>query len=177
MPSRPPIPAPADAAPALELGRWLPYRLFVVAGRVAELLESFYGPRWGMGLPAWRILAVVADRPGVSAREIARACGLDPVAVSRGIAQLGALGFARREAAAQDRRYASVTLTAAGEAAFAEIAGLAWAIETRLLAALPEAERVALDRTLDRLDTASGKMVGAGWRALLAEADREGAGQ
>lgn len=166
--------ASSSAAPTLELGRWLPYRMFVVAGRVAELLESFYGPRWGLGLPAWRILAVVADRPGVSAREIARACGLDAVAVSRGIAQLVALGFARREAGAQDRRYASVTLTPEGEAAFTEIATLARAIEARLLAALPEAEQAALDRALDRLDTASGKLVGAGWRALLAEAAEAG---
>lgn len=168
---------PSPAAPVLELGRWLPYRMFVVAGRVAELLESFYGPRWGLGLPAWRILAVVADRPGVSAREITRACGLDPVAVSRGIAQLVTLGFARREAGAQDRRYASVTLTPEGEAAFAEIAALARAIEAKLLAALPEAERAALDRALDRLDTASGRIAGAGWRALLAEAPGPGAGK
>lgn len=162
--------ASSSSAPVLELGRWLPYRMFVVAGRVAELLESFYGPRWGLGLPAWRILAVVADRPGVSAREIAWACGLDAVAVSRGIAQLVTLGFARREAGAKDRRYASVTLTQDGEATFAEIAALARAIEAKLLAALPEAERAALDRALDRLDTASGKIAGAGWRALLAEA-------
>ena len=144
--------------------------MFVVAGRVAELLESFYGPRWGMGLPAWRILAVVADRPGVSAREIARACGLDAVGASRGIAsRRPRLRPARGRGAGSALRLGDADGRRGGCLRRDRDPGPA--IEVKLLAALPEAERAALDRALDRLDAASGRITGAGWRALLAEAE------
>ncbi|BEH30417.1 hypothetical protein GTC054_16330 [Burkholderia pseudomallei] len=106
------LPAP-DAAP-LRLDEWLPYQLFLPAQHVARVLAEFYGPRYGIGQPAWRILATIADRPGTNARQIGAALGMDAVSVSRGIAQLVGAGFARRDAARNDRRYACVMATPAG---------------------------------------------------------------
>ncbi|MGO4840331.1 MarR family transcriptional regulator, partial [Rhizobiaceae sp. 2RAB30] len=76
----------------LRLGQWLPYRLFIVAARVAELLADYYGRRYGLTQAGWRVLAVVGDKPGMSAREIRHAAGLDQFAVSRAVGLLQQLG-------------------------------------------------------------------------------------
>ncbi|CAJ3201800.1 MarR family transcriptional regulator [Burkholderia pseudomallei] len=136
------LPAP-DAAP-LRLDEWLPYQLFLPAQHVARVLAEFYGPRYGIGQPAWRILATIADRPGTNARQIGAALGMDAVSVSRGIAQLVGAGFARRDAARNDRRYACVMATPAGRAAFDDIAAVCIAVERRLLDVLTPEERATL---------------------------------
>lgn len=166
-----PLPsATPPVAPALKLSDWLPYRLFIVAAQVARPLEIFYGERFGLGQAGWRILAVIAERTGASASEIGRACALDPFAVSRGIGQLVELGFAKRNAAKADRRFASVAITRKGEIAFAEIAALGQAIEARLLASLSGDERGRLDAALGKLEGESARIEQAGWRALSARA-------
>jgi DNA-binding MarR family transcriptional regulator len=160
----------AEEPVALRLSEWLPYRLFIVAAQVARPLEAFYGERFSLSQGAWRVLAVVAERTGVSASEISRACALDPFAVSRGIGQLLERGFVKRSAAKADRRYASVSITASGTAAFNEIAALARVIEGDLLASLPARERRSLGAALSNLEDVSARIEAAGWRSLLERA-------
>ncbi|KVN03432.1 MULTISPECIES: MarR family transcriptional regulator [unclassified Burkholderia] len=156
----------------LRLGNWLPYRLFVVAAQVARPLEAFYSERFGLTQAAWRILAVNAERTGANATEIGLACALDPFTVSRGIGQLVTLGFARRTAAKNDRRFASVTITAKGRAAFDEIAALGIAIERNLLATLSNDETRVLDAALRKLENASARIEAGDWRALVGQRAR-----
>lgn len=156
-------------AESLRLSDWLPYRMFIVATRVARPLESLYGERFGLSQAGWRVLAVIAERDGVSASEIGRACGLDPFAVSRAIAQLVDLGFAFRGTGKTDRRMAAVAITDEGRAAFGEIARLALELEARLLATLSGAERAALDRALTKLDRESALFESLPWHRILDE--------
>jgi DNA-binding MarR family transcriptional regulator len=151
---------------SLRLSEWLPYRLFIIAARIARPLETFYGERFGLSQAAWRILAIVAERTGASASEIGQACALDPFAVSRGIGQLVERGFARRATARTDRRFAAVSITARGRAAFDEIAALGQVIEADLLAPLSNAEQDILDGVLRKLEGESARIESGGWRSL-----------
>lgn len=139
----------------LNLGRWLPYRMFIVAARVAELLSLHYSRRYGLSQAAWRVLAVIGDRPGMSAREIQHAAGLDQFAVSRAIGLLRKLSFADRSNSDRDRRRAEVVLTALGREALDSISRVALHIEQELLADIPPKERADLDKLLARIDSAS----------------------
>ncbi|MCA6123678.1 MarR family transcriptional regulator [Bradyrhizobium sp. WSM 1704] len=161
---RPPAPVPDDD---LKLSAWLPYRLFLVAAQIARPLEDFYGETFGLSQAGWRILAVIAERNGANASEIGRACALDPFAVSRGIGQLVELGFAVRRPGRIDRRYAAVSITRSGRAAFNRIAALGRTIETRLLARLADAERAMLDSAVGKLEAESARIGAGGWRSLL----------
>lgn len=163
--------APADP-PALQLSRWLPYRLFIVAARIARPLQSYYGERFELSQPAWRILATIAERAEASASEIAHACALDAFSVSRGIAQLVQRGYAVRGRARADRRRAAVSITAAGRQVFDDIARLGRAIEDALLVEVDTAQRAVLDTLLQRLDAASTQIEAGGWPALLPQAGR-----
>ncbi|AGK46179.1 marR family protein [Burkholderia thailandensis MSMB121] len=154
---------------ALRLDEWLPYQLFLPAQHVARLLAEFYGPRYGISQQAWRILATIVDRPGANARQIGAALGMDSVSVSRGIAQLVAVGFARRDAARNDRRYACVVATPAGRDAFDEIAVVGLAAEQRMLDVLTPGERAMLDAALLKIGRESERIAIVGWRRLLDE--------
>ena len=154
---------PSDNRP-LNLGRWLPYRMFIVAARVAELLSDQYS-RYGLTQAAWRVLAVVGDRPGISAREIQHAAGLDQFAASRAIALLRKLAFADRRTSERDRRRAEVVLTLSGQQALSEISRIALHIEQELIADISPNDRADLDKLLARIDSASVDLTARGLMA------------
>ncbi|AGB74986.1 MULTISPECIES: MarR family winged helix-turn-helix transcriptional regulator [Rhizobium] len=155
--------------PAFRLDRWIPYRMFLVASSTAELLASYYGPRYGLSQASWRILAIAGGRPGLSSKEICHAGALDQFAVSRGIAQLVSLGFARRNAGAGDRRFSAVELTSEGYKVLDEIVSIGQAMEARILESLSEHERELLHAMLDRIEDACAGAVARGWQAVVGD--------
>jgi DNA-binding MarR family transcriptional regulator len=137
----------------IDLDRFLPYRLSVLTNVVSSTIAEAYQRRFGLSIPEWRVLAVLARHPGVSAAEVARLTRMDAVAVSRAVARLLAAGRLRRTIARDDRRRSVLAMTATGTAVYREVAPLALGYERELLATLGAAERAALDRALDALTT------------------------
>lgn len=137
----------------IDLDRFLPYRLSVLTNVVSSTIAEAYQRRFGLSIPEWRVLAVLARHPGVSAAEVARLTRMDAVAVSRAVARLLAAGRLRRTMARDDRRRSVLAVTATGTAVYREVAPLALGYERELLATLDAAERAALDRALDTLTT------------------------
>jgi hypothetical protein len=76
-----------DGGPLL-LARFLPYRLSVLANRASSTLAGQYSQRFGLSIPQWRVIAVLANEPGISAVEVAERTAMDEVAVSRAVATL-----------------------------------------------------------------------------------------
>jgi DNA-binding MarR family transcriptional regulator len=126
--------------------------------------------RYGLTQAAWRILAVVGDKPGMSARQIRHAAGLDQFATSRAIGQLHELGYAERNAADRDRRRAEVYLTAEGKAVFRELSRVCLAVESELASSLSDAQRSQLNRLLNEMDKACAGIVSRGLRAIVEDA-------
>jgi DNA-binding MarR family transcriptional regulator len=138
---------------SIDLDRFLPYRLSVLTNVVSSTIAEAYQRRFGLSIPEWRVLAVLARHPGVSAAEVARLTRMDAVAVSRAVARLLAAGRLRRTMARDDRRRSVLAVTATGTAVYREVAPLALTYERELLATLDPAERAALDRALVALMT------------------------
>ncbi len=84
-------------------------------------------------MPEWRVIAVLARTPGLSAAEVAARTAMDKVAVSRAVAGLARSGRVRRTQAARDRRRSVLTLTTRGRSVYRRIVPLALAYERRLL--------------------------------------------
>lgn len=143
------MPDPADGP--LLLARFLPYRLSVLANLASTALAAHYSGRFGLGIPEWRVLAVLANEPGLSAAEVVERTAMDKVAVSRAVAALRRDGRIQRAVDAEDRRRSRLSLTAAGRAVYAEVVPFARRFERQLLAPLSAADRNALDRILARL--------------------------
>jgi DNA-binding MarR family transcriptional regulator len=79
---------PADPARLLELERFLPYRLSVLANTMSAAIAGAYAERFQLSIPEWRVLAVLARAPGLSAAQVAERTAMDKVAVSRAVAAL-----------------------------------------------------------------------------------------
>jgi DNA-binding MarR family transcriptional regulator len=140
--------------PLLELERFLPYRLSILANTVSQAIAALYGDRFQLTVTQWRVLAVLGRYPGLSAVELAERTRMDKVAVSRAVNQLLAAGRLVRTICPQDRRRSVLKLSSAGRVVYEEVAPLALACEARLLSALSASERAALERILDKLTTA-----------------------
>lgn len=146
-----PVPqAPPDAA--LELDRFLPYRLSVLSNRVSSAISRVYSERFGLGVTEWRVMAVLGQFPELSAGEVAERTAMDKVAVSRALARLGERGLLRRGTDDDDRRRSVLALSAAGRDVHGRIVPLALAFERRLLEGMDAGEQGLLFRLLDRLD-------------------------
>lgn len=139
----------------MDLDRFLPYRLSVLSNTVSAALAGAYARRFALTIPQWRVIAVLARSPGLSAAAVAERTAMDKVAVSRAVAGLTRSGRVRRVLAASDRRRSVLTLTARGLAVYRQIVPLALAYERRLLGELSASEQAQLDQLLNRLQKRS----------------------
>ena len=142
--------ASEDHAP-LDLERFLPYRLSVLSNRVSTAISSEYHRRFGLAITEWRVMAVLALYPGLSAREVTERTAMDKVAVSRAVARLLERELVQRETHGDDRRRSVLTLTDAGHSVYAEVAPMVLACERHLLSPLSEDERLLLGTLIDKL--------------------------
>lgn len=139
----------------LDLEHFLPYRLSVLSNRISTDIARLYDKRHGLSIPEWRVIAVLARRPGLSATEVAQRTAMDKVAVSRAVSALLDGGRILRDTDEDDRRRSVLRLSEAGRAIYADVAPRAMAYEQRLLEALQPDERQALDRLLARMEQAT----------------------
>lgn len=134
----------------MDLQRFFPYRLAVLADAVSRAIADVYEQRFDLGRDEWRVLAALVSGPAKTANVIAHTT-LDKMQVSRAVARLESHGLIEREQHADDRRARVLRLTPAGRALFRRIAPLAQAREAFLLDALDADERRVLDRAIDKL--------------------------
>jgi len=82
---------------ALDLDRFLPYRLSVLSNRISQAIAKLYQARFGFGITEWRVIAVLGRYPALSANTVAERTAMDKVAVSRAVAHLLERGLLTRE--------------------------------------------------------------------------------
>ncbi|MGH8250652.1 MAG: MarR family winged helix-turn-helix transcriptional regulator [Steroidobacteraceae bacterium] len=146
---------PLPANDILDLDRFLPYRLSVLSNTVSAALAGAYARRFGLSIPQWRVIAVLARTPGLSAAGVAERAAMDKVAVSRAVAGLTRSRRVRRVLAENDRRRSVLSLTARGQAVYRRIVPLALAYERRLLAGMSADELAQFQLLLGRLQRRS----------------------
>jgi len=137
----------------LDLDRFLPYRLSVLTNRVSNAIARHYSERFGLSIPEWRVMAVLGQSPGLSAREVAERTAMDKVQVSRAVASLVERRRVQRDGDDDDGRVTRLSLTPRGRAIYDEIVPLALHLEAVLLAALTPGEREALSSLLEKLSS------------------------
>jgi DNA-binding MarR family transcriptional regulator len=134
--------------PKLHLEDFLPYRLSVLSNTVSGAIAASYFLHFGLSIPEWRVMAVLAANPGLSAAEVTARTAMDKVAVSRAVATLLAAGRLRRTTVPADRRRTHLQLTTTGARVYAQVVPMALEYERRLVASLSRRDRATLDRIL-----------------------------
>jgi len=138
-------------AKPLDLERFLPYRLDILAEGVSRALSRIYKAKYGLGVPEWRVLAHLGQYAPITAKAIGTHSRMHKTKVSRAVAELEKLGFLVRSGSDEDRREELLSLTAKGKAAYDELAPKAAAFARHLLDDLSAGERRALEHIIDRL--------------------------
>ena len=135
----------------LDLDRFLPYRLDILAEGVSRALSRIYKDRYGLGVPEWRVLAHLGQYAPITAKAIGAHSRMHKTKVSRAVAALEQLGLLARNGSDQDRREELLSLTAKGKAAYDDLAPKAADFARHLLDDLSAVERKTLESAIDRL--------------------------
>jgi len=139
----------------LHLDDYLPYRLSVAANAVSQLIARAYVDRFGLSVPQWRLMAVLAEDSPLTQQALCGRTVMDKVTVMRAARGLLQRRLLRRQPNTEDGRSHRLSLTAAGERMYAEVAPLALQYEARLLAGLEHGEVHRLEQWLRRLQQAA----------------------
>jgi DNA-binding MarR family transcriptional regulator len=146
---------------AIDLERFLPYRLSVLSNLVSNTIADAYQRRFDLTIPEWRVIAVLSRHPGLSAAEVAELTRMDAVAVSRAVARLLRAGRLLRAVSPLDRRRSVLRVSRTGTAVYRAVAPLALGYERELLATLDDRERAVLARALDSLTERAQSLAGS----------------
>ena len=144
----------------LDLEKFIPYRISVLSNRISGNIARLYGDRYGLAITEWRVMAILARTPGLSASEVSDHTAMDKVAVSRAVARLLERGFIQRETHGDDRRRSVLALSEQGYGVYDQVAPMTLECERQLLTHLDADERAQLSALLDKLSDGVGLMVG-----------------
>ena len=140
--------------PRLILDDFVPYRLSYTSNRMSEAIARTYKSMFGLTIPEWRVVAVVAERSGTTQQAICARTGMDKVTISRATLALVGRGLLARTASPSDRRAHQLSLTAAGNDLYADVAPKALELEAAIFGAFDPAELATFVAMLRRIDEA-----------------------
>jgi DNA-binding MarR family transcriptional regulator len=144
-----------EAEGSLKLDAYLPYRLSVASNAVSGLIARAYQDRFGLSVPQWRLVCVLAEDGELTQGQIVARTVMDKVTVSRAAQGLLNRGLVVRSDHHADGRSHVLALSSEGRALHGEIAPLALAYEAALISGLAPDEVALLKRLLARLQSAA----------------------
>jgi len=134
---------------ALDLDNYVPAYLTFLAGKLSSSASATYRPKFGVGITDWRIIALLATEPWISAGRACDVIGLDKAAVSRSVSGMKANGLVEIRRDEQSRQL--IALTRKGLNLHDRIVTLSLQREQRLLDTFSAFERKMLIRFLSRM--------------------------
>jgi DNA-binding MarR family transcriptional regulator len=141
----------AGSGQVLDLDRYVPALITFIANKLSRSATVLYQKRFGVNVTEWRILALLAIEPAISAARICYVIGFDKGPVSRTLAMMEESGLVTIRTDENDGRTHAISLTAKGRATHGQVIAVALERERRLLSCLRKDEREALINLLGRI--------------------------
>lgn len=138
----------------LKLDKFLPYRLSIASNAVSDAIANAYRTLFGLRIPEWRLIAVLAEGGNMSQQALCGRTRMDKVTVSRAAIALADRGLIARASNPGDQRSRLLTLSREGWALYEQISPKALELERRVFADFSEEERAQLQAMLDRVEAA-----------------------
>ncbi|MHA6722949.1 MarR family winged helix-turn-helix transcriptional regulator [Sphingomonas sp. RS2018] len=124
----------------LTLDTFLPYRLSIVSNRVSDAIADTYRALFGLRIPEWRLIALLAESDGLTQQALGLRSRMDKVTVSRAAIALSERGLIDRAPNPGDQRSHLLALSAEGRRLYAEVAPKALEIEQRIFGGFAAAD-------------------------------------
>jgi DNA-binding MarR family transcriptional regulator len=134
-------------------------RLLRLSNTLALYSARHYRQLFGVTLPEWRVMSIVASRDGTTARDISRVLATDKAWVGLSVKSLARRGYLTRASDKQDTRRVLLSLTRQGKEIHDAIMAVARRRQRRLLATLPDGAADTLSASLDRLQAEADQML------------------
>jgi DNA-binding MarR family transcriptional regulator len=154
------VETPEAAEQALRLDDYLPYRLVMSSSAVSRLIARAYEARFGLSIPQWRVICVLAEDGASAVGVLVQRTGMDGPAVAEALQGLKARGLVSPQAAAPAHEPLAWRLSDQGLALHEAIAPLALAYEAALISGLAPQEVALLKRLLARVQAAAEALAG-----------------
>ncbi|MFT5134617.1 MAG: DNA-binding MarR family transcriptional regulator [Gammaproteobacteria bacterium] len=142
----------------LKLESFLPYRLSLLSNTVSSNIAATYQDKFGISMPEWRIMAVLAEYPDIAADEVCQRTQIEKSVVSRAVARLLKRHLIFREFDDKDKRRSILRLSETGLTVYDEVMPVTETFELKLIAKLSKDERKSLSILLDKLQTEAGNI-------------------
>ncbi|HEX8300425.1 MarR family winged helix-turn-helix transcriptional regulator [Sphingomonas sp.] len=136
----------------LSLDDFLPYRLSIASNAVSDAVASAYRTLFGLRIPEWRLIAVLAEGGNMSQQALCGRTRMDKVTVSRAAIALAERGLITRASNPEDQRSHLLTLTPEGSALYEQVSPKALELERKIFAKFSQAERAQLKAMLYRIE-------------------------
>ncbi|CAN5389213.1 MarR family winged helix-turn-helix transcriptional regulator [soil metagenome] len=136
----------------LKLDDFLPFRLSFTSNLVSDRIARAYQALFGLTIPEWRLVAVIAECGGITQQAIGANTRMDKVTVSRAAIALVERGLIERAPNAGDRRSHLLRLTASGRELYAQVAPKALELEQRIFGGFDGARVEAFVAMLREID-------------------------
>ena len=169
QPRKPVAPAvgkDAQTELVLDLDRYIPALITFIANKLSRSATVLYHKRFAVNVTEWRILALLAIEPGISAARICQVIGFDKGPVSRTLTAMETRGLVAIKIDREDGRTYSISLTAKGRTTHDEVIKVALEREHSLLACLDNPERETLIKLLHRVHSNLAAVDGVGEREV-----------
>jgi DNA-binding MarR family transcriptional regulator len=140
-------------SPALDLFRFVPFRLNRLAAEVSAALSSEYQQRYGLDIPEWRVLATLGFRDDAcSAQYIAHCTRTHKSTISRAVTALMRRQLVERVENEDDRREFRLRMTRKGNALYEQLIPRLLRKEGEILSCLSAQERKDFARLLGKIE-------------------------
>jgi DNA-binding MarR family transcriptional regulator len=139
---------------ALDLFRFVPFRLNRLAAEVSSALSGEYQARYGLDIPEWRVLATLGFRDeACSAQYIAHCTRTHKSTISRAVTSLLSRQLVERVENEDDRREYSLRMTRKGKALYQKLIPRLLRKEHAILSCLTAKERKDFARMLGKIES------------------------
>jgi len=139
----------------LKLDQFLPYRLSIASNRVSGVIATAYQALFGLRIPEWRAVAVLAEHGAMTQQALCGRTRMDKVTVSRAAIALAQRGLIARATNPEDQRSNLIRLSDTGWELYERIAPEALAMEKRIFEGFDAAEIAQFRAMLERLEAAA----------------------
>ncbi|MCU9836527.1 MULTISPECIES: MarR family winged helix-turn-helix transcriptional regulator [Ruegeria] len=134
-----------------DLRNFLPFLLNQAAEQSSLEFQQIYKNRYGMLRTEWRVLFHLGTHGEMTAKQIGERALIHKTKVSRAVAKLAQRRYLTRTRDEADRRSEQLALTAAGQAVYRELRGIAERYDERMAAHFTKGEAALLRMMLRRL--------------------------
>ncbi len=142
----------------LKLDAFLPYRLSIASNRVSSAVATAYQALFGLKIPEWRLIAVIAEGQAMTQQALGAATQMDKVTVSRAAIALVDRGLVKRTPNPDDQRSHLLSLSREGQALYDSVVPKALALEAEIFGGFTAGEIAQFAAMLARIEAAAANL-------------------